>query len=75
MNYQSFFVEFKFIYRGTFIMEESKNTKEPKPGRVEAFRELPESILKTLTKEEVRAFMFEEEWPESLAEKLKDYIV
>ena len=56
-------------------MEESKNTKEPKPGRVEAFRELPESILKTLTKEEVRAFMFEEEWPESLAEKLKDYIV
>ncbi|MGD9160132.1 MAG: hypothetical protein PVG39_17085 [Desulfobacteraceae bacterium] len=56
-------------------MEENKNTKQPKPGRVEAFRELPEAILKTLTKEEVKAFMFEDEWPESLAEKLKDYMV
>ena len=66
----------KNLYTGElYIMEESKNTKEPKPGRVEAFRELPESILKTLTKEEVKAFMFEEEWPESLAEKLKDYMV
>ena len=56
-------------------MEENTNVKQPKPGRVEAFRELPEDILKKLTKEEVKAFMFEDEWPESLAEKLKDYIV
>lgn len=56
-------------------MEEKKSTKEPRPGRIEAFREMPESILKTLTKEEVKAFMFEEEWPDSLAEKLKDYMV
>ncbi len=56
-------------------MNENKNTTKPKPGRIEAFRELPEKILKSLTKEEVRAFMFEDEWPESLAEKLKDYMV
>ena len=56
-------------------MEEKTDTKQPKPGRVEAFRNLPEDILKTLTKGEVRAFMFDEEWPESLAAKLKDYIV
>ena len=56
-------------------METNKTTKQPKPGRVEAFRELPEDILKRLTKDEIRAFMFEDEWPESLAEKLKDYIV
>ena len=61
--------------RGIKAVEHSNDTKQPKPGRVEAFRELPESILKSLTKEEVRAFMFEEEWPESLAEKLKDYVV
>jgi len=56
-------------------MEEKIDIKQPKPGRVEAFRELPESILKNLTKDEVKAFMFEDEWPESLAEKLKDYMV
>lgn len=56
-------------------MENRENTKNPKPGRVEAFRELPASILKTLTREEIKAFMFEDEWPESLAEKLKDYMV
>ena len=56
-------------------MEEDKTAKQPKPGRVEAFRELPEDILKILTKDEIKAFMFEDEWPESLAEKLKDYIV
>jgi len=28
-----------------------------------------------LTKEEIRVFMFEDEWPESLAEKLKDYMI
>lgn len=59
--------------QGIQLME--KNNKQPKPGRVEAFRELPEDILKKLTKEEIKAFMFEDEWPESLAEKLKDYIV
>lgn len=52
-----------------------KNIKQPKPGRIEAFRELPEDILKILTKDEIKAFMFKDEWPESLAEKLKDYIV
>ena len=48
--------------------------KEPKPGRIEAFRELPGRILRSFTKEEVRAFLYEEEWPNSLEEKLKDYL-
>jgi hypothetical protein len=56
-------------------MEENRNAKQPKPGRAEAFRELPERVLKTLTKDEIKAFMFEDEWPDSLAEKLKDYMV
>ena len=56
-------------------MVKEKNTKQPKPGRVEAFRNLPEDILRTLTKDEIKTFMFEDEWPESLAEKLKDYMV
>lgn len=56
-------------------MDKKKNTKVPKPGRVEAFRELPGDIMRSFTKEEIRAFLFEDEWPESLAEKLKDYIL
>lgn len=56
-------------------MTEEKNIKVPKPGRVEAIRELPGDIMASLSKEEIRAFLFEEEWPDSLAEKLKDYLV
>ena len=56
-------------------MDEKKKIKAPKPGRVEAFRELPGDIMRSFSKEEIRAFLFEDEWPESLAEKLKDYVV
>lgn len=49
--------------------------KEPKTGRMEALRELPGDILRSLTKEEVNAFLFDDEWPDSLSEKLKDYLV
>jgi hypothetical protein len=49
--------------------------KEPKAGRMEALRELPGDILRNLTKQEVNAFLFDNEWPDSLSEKLKDYLV
>lgn len=53
----------------------TEGKKVPIPGRVEAFRELPGNIMSSLSKEELRAFLFKTEWPESLAEKLKNYIV
>jgi hypothetical protein len=57
-------------------MDEIKNRgKEPKPGRIEALRELPGEILRTLTKQEINAFLYDDEWPDSLGEKLKDYLV
>jgi hypothetical protein len=46
----------------------------PTPERLEALRNLPEDILKALTPEEVKAFLHEEIWPDSLLKKLKDYI-
>jgi hypothetical protein len=49
--------------------------KSPDPGRLEALRLLPKEITETLTKEEISTFLFEDEWPETLAEKLKDYLV
>ena len=51
---------------------ESKGQK-PIPERLEALKTLPESILKTLTKEEVKATLHDDLWPVSLREKLKNY--
>jgi hypothetical protein len=47
----------------------------PDPSKLEALRNLPPEIMQSLTKEEVNAFLFKEVWPESLLEKLKDYVV
>ena len=54
---------------------EKTREKKPIPERLEALKNLPESILKTLTKGEVKAFLHDDVWPESLREKLKDYAV
>jgi len=54
---------------------EKQRKNEPIPGRMEALRELPGEILRELTKTEIRAFLFEEIWPDSLQEKLRDYLV
>jgi hypothetical protein len=49
--------------------------KTPIPGRMEALRELPAEIMRSLTKEEIRAFLYEDVWPDSLQEKLRDFTV
>ena len=45
------------------------------PERMAVLRSLPIEIKQALTGEEARAFLYGEELPEDLAEKLKDYIV
>jgi hypothetical protein len=49
--------------------------KKADPRRVQVLRMLPREIKESLTKEEANAFLFEDVWPDSLKEKLKDYIV
>ena len=49
--------------------------KKADPARVQALRMLPLEIKELITKEEANAFLFEDVWPDSLREKLKDYIV
>jgi hypothetical protein len=57
-------------------MNEKRNRKpDVDTKRLEAFRNLPADIVKLLTREEVKAFLYDEEWPGSLREKLKDYLV
>jgi len=57
------------------MQAEKQSKNEPIPGRMEALRELPGEILRDLTKAEIRAFLFDEIWPDSLQEKLKAYLV
>lgn len=45
------------------------------PERMTALRSLPVEIKQQLTGEEARAFLYGEELPVELAEKLKDFIV
>ena len=48
--------------------------REPAADRLAAFRDLPVEILEKLTKAEVKTFLYDDEWPNSLREKLKDYL-
>ncbi len=48
---------------------------KPNPERVALLRSLPQEIKDKISGEEARAFMYDEPLPESLLEKLKDYLV
>ena len=49
--------------------------RKPDPAKMQALRNLPLEIKQSLTKAEADAFLYEETWPDSLIEKLKDYLV
>ena len=56
------------------IANQAPPEKKPIPERLEAIRNLPPDVLKSLTKEEVNTFLHEDVWPDSLREKLKRYV-
>ncbi len=49
--------------------------EKPDPQRVAILRSLPLEVKEQITGEEAEAFMYNRELPESLLEKLKDYLV
>lgn len=52
-----------------------KSPKEkPDPRRVAVLRSLPPAVKAQITGEEAEAFMYNRELPDSLLEKLKDYL-
>ena len=51
-----------------------KKKKKIDPERKQAFESLPPNIKKRLTDEEKELFLNAEEWPDSLFEKLKEFI-
>lgn len=57
------------------IMGKDTEIKKPDPEKMMVLRGLPLEIKQSLTREEVDAFLYKDEWPDSLYEKLKDYLV
>jgi hypothetical protein len=58
------------------IMPPTEIPKEkPDPKRVAVLRSLPLEVKEKITGEEAAAFMYNRPLPDSLLEKLKDYIV
>jgi hypothetical protein len=54
-------------------MEKDDPRRKTKSERVYLLRKLPLPVKESLSKEEVDAILFEDIWPDSLIEKLKDY--
>jgi len=52
----------------------NKNKRTADPDRVAFLRSLPLEVKEQITGDEAEAFMFAEEIPESLYEKIKDFI-
>ena len=57
------------------MVDNKSNGKKPQPERLAVLRSLPKEVLDTLSQEEVNALLHEDVWPDSLQEKLKDYMV
>ncbi len=55
-------------------MNNNSEKKKPNPERVAILRSLPLEIKSQITGEEAQAFMYDEDLPESLLNKLKDYL-
>ena len=57
------------------MSEKTTRQETPDAARITALRNLPTEVTQHFTKEEIKAFLYDEVWPDSLREKLKDYIV
>ena len=56
------------------MTDTDKNKKKPDPDRIAFLRSLPVEVKEQITGDEAEAFMFATEIPQSLYEKIKDYI-
>jgi hypothetical protein len=56
-------------------MQAQEKKSKPNPERVAILRSLPLEIKEQITGKEAEAFMYEKKIPDSLYEKLKDYLV
>jgi len=57
------------------MTEQKTAGDKPDPKKLEALRSLPKEVLNRLTKEEIQVFLGGDDWPDSLKEKLGEYLV
>lgn len=57
------------------MTDKKQNKKKPDPERVAILRSLPLEIKEKITGEEAEAFMYNKDVPDTLIEKLKDYML
>ncbi|MFH1215737.1 MAG: hypothetical protein V1706_04455 [Pseudomonadota bacterium] len=53
----------------------NQHKRKPDPQKMAILRSLPIDVKQQITGEEAEAFLYGEELPDSLLEKLKDYLV
>lgn len=53
----------------------TEEKRKPDPERMAVLRSLPLEVKQQITGDEAQAFLMKEELPDSLMEKLKDYLV
>ena len=64
-----------FAHGGRGMEKNSQRKEKPDPERMAVLRSLPLEIKQQITGDEARAFLYKEDLPESLLEKLKDFLV
>jgi hypothetical protein len=57
------------------MQKDDPRKEKPDPERMAILRSLPVEVKQQITGEEAHAFLYKEELPDSLLEKLKDYLV
>jgi len=57
------------------MLKNDPRKEKPDPERMAILRSLPVEVKQQITGEEAQAFLYKEELPDSLLEKLKDYLV
>jgi hypothetical protein len=65
----------KRIDEGVMAKKVGPRKEKPDPERMAVLRGLPIEIKQQITGEEAQAFLYKEELPDSLLEKLRDYLV
>ena len=57
------------------MTDKVESGNKPDSVRLNILKGLPAEIMQALTNEETHAILYEDVWPDSLSEKLKDYMV
>ena len=57
------------------MIQDKSSGQKPSSERLAVLRGLPKEILDTLSHEEVRAFLHDDVWPDSLRDKLKELLI